>query len=149
MTYGATPLDQLTGTAHDDSPGELDKIYVQIGYSPSGQGGAITNTYDGAAWQSNSTTWLPVSSVIRVGDNWTYTVPGVIWQWNNGYYSIREYSVDKANNAEATIWRKNFRYSAPVPDTWIETPANNVYMNSKPQTIRAKRTNSPMRPPPI
>ncbi|MEK7721108.1 MAG: hypothetical protein AAB359_01820, partial [Elusimicrobiota bacterium] len=140
QTYGVIALSEINGTVQDASPGVVDYVKVQIGYTPSGQGGAITYSYDGATWPNNNTTWLPVSTITLSGNTWSYTLPTAIWQWNNAWYSIRVYGVDKANNTETTIWQRNFRYSAPYPDTWIESPVNNSYLNSKPQVISGKAT---------
>ncbi|HAT72440.1 MAG TPA: hypothetical protein DCS63_06465, partial [Elusimicrobia bacterium] len=140
LTYGETPLPQVTGTAHDDSPGEIEHVYLQFGYTSSVQGGTILWSYDGSAWQNNAATWLPVSSVTLVGDNWTYDMPDTIWQWNNSWYSLRAYAKDKAANTETTLWRINFMYSAPYPNTWVNAPANNSYTKTKPQTISGGAT---------
>ncbi|KAF0096931.1 MAG: hypothetical protein FD142_3177, partial [bacterium] len=140
VTYGETPLSQVNGTAADTPPGEVQRVYVQFGYTGTTQGGAITWSYDGTNWQNNNTTWLPDAAVALAGQDWTYNVPDGVWNWNNAWYSVRAYTIDKAGNIEAIIWRVNFRYSAPFPKTWINSPADGLHANTKAQVISGGAT---------
>ncbi len=80
-------LASISGTAADTSPGELDKVQVQI-----------KNTTDSTYWNGSSwvagETWLDATGTT----SWSYTMPTLA---DGKAYTVKARSIDKAGNTSA------------------------------------------------
>jgi|GEM_PF-1060901 len=93
-------LASISGSASDISPGELEKVQVQI-----------NNTNDSTYWNGSSwigeATWLDVT----VASPWTYAMPSLT---DGKAYTVKARSVDKAGN-ESTVASDSFIFDATNP----------------------------------
>ncbi|MFH1283258.1 MAG: hypothetical protein ABII27_06295, partial [bacterium] len=123
-------LPTLSGTAYEETPGQLDVVQVCIKDND--------NTglyYDGEGFTSAEEVWLSSGIVNHVNiATWTYVV-GDIWSAHVPpyTYTIKSRALDKAGNITAVVDREagnTFNFTEPAPTSNVTSPAHNTYKNT-------------------
>ncbi len=104
-------LAQISGSAADTSPGQVDKVQVVVKNS-------TNNIYwNGSSWVATET-WLDASGT----SSWTYSMPALT---NGKAYTVKAKSIDKAGN-ESTVASDSFTFDTTNPTVTISDIADFV-----------------------